>query len=887
MESIVNLSLIVLGSMVIVFAISYFLRETSDRTLRLLIPLLGFFATLWCMGYGLMGASSNYSYALIARNVGLFGIIGFMVSETAFLLIEVNFPKKALYTLLPFDIVFSCVDFYLFSQPENQTFVTIGNRTSYYANLTFARSVHGVYITFLFLSLLSLALLWLKKSHLKREKSIVGVMTFANFCLVFSCLPDTILPLLNIPSFPSSAYGGFLVYIMIYFVCIQLNAFHISVQNFSSYIYNYVDANILIFDNHNQLSLLNNTAKTFFNIEKADSQKFETLFEISSTDANELFERVHKTDALDARLVTRSSGTICSVTFNQIKDKFDDPYCTICVVYDLSKEEKLLQEVSTMKDALQEELTEKTHQVERLTLQTISTIANTIDAKDAYTKGHSIRVAEYSAQLAEALGYPAGEVQNVKYIALLHDIGKIGIPDNVLNKPSKLSDLEFELIKSHTTVGGEILKDITMISDAAIGAKFHHERYDGTGYPNKLKGKEIPEIARIICIADSYDAMNSKRVYRSNLTKEYIREELLRCAGSQFDPDFIPVFVKLLDEDKILDNPMSDENSSAIVDESNRLLEQIMENLEQEKRSNAERDALTGLYTRMAGEPLIIEAMKKDNGCLAFIDLDNLKTINDQAGHLVGDHAVTSVSEVLKKNHHNAIIARIGGDEFLYYMKHVNEKEAKAIIEGILHSFRSLKENDKTLAVSSLSVGLCMNTPNDVYADVFAKTDKALYYVKQNGKDGYYFYQRETAQGQRKSAIDLQKMVLSLQKQGDYNGALDVEYRTFTKLYDYINNLIKRYHYSIRLVMITLESVAGTTPTLEQKDAAMDSMENAIRSSLRNVDISTRFSSEQFLIILMNAEPDSVQMIVTRIFNQFYKNNPSQNIIASFDEADV
>ena len=148
-------------------------------------------------------------------------------------------------------------------------------------------------------------------------------------------------------------------------------------------------------------------------------------------------------------------------------------------------------ELDELTKDLERKVEQKTRQVEQLSFEIIATIASMIEAKDSYTKGHSIRVAEYSAALATALGWKEETVKNLRYIALLHDIGKVGIPDRVLNKPGKLTETEFNIIKSHTTIGGDILKDIETISYVDSGAKFHHERFDGKGYPSGLKGYNI------------------------------------------------------------------------------------------------------------------------------------------------------------------------------------------------------------------------------------------------------------------------------------------------------------------------------------------------------------------------------------------------------------
>ena len=210
----------------------------------------------------------------------------------------------------------------------------------------------------------------------------------------------------------------------------------------------------------------------------------------------------------------------------------------------------------TIRDAYTALEGQRKHQIE-LTLATIRMVAAAVDAKDEYTGGHSNRVAMYALILAKALGYSDDDVERVRYIALMHDVGKIGVPDVILNKNGKLSDDEFMLMKLHTTIGSDMLRDIENVPGLCEGVKHHHERYDGHGYPDKLKGEEIPEIARILCLADSYDAMTSNRVYRRRLTDAQVRDEIERCSGSQFDPMMVPVFLSLLDSGEI--KPISED----------------------------------------------------------------------------------------------------------------------------------------------------------------------------------------------------------------------------------------------------------------------------------------------------------------------------------------
>ena len=194
-----------------------------------------------------------------------------------------------------------------------------------------------------------------------------------------------------------------------------------------------------------------------------------------------------------------------------------------------------------------------------ITVESIQAIARTIDAKDEYTNGHSIRVGAYSKIIAENLGMSSDEVDNIYYIALLHDIGKIAIPDSILNKPGKLTDEEFAVMKSHTTRGAAILKGISTIPQIIEGAKSHHEKYDGSGYPEGLKGEDIPFVARIICCADCFDAMASKRVYKEPFSLDVITSEFERCAGTQFDPQISRVVIDLIRTGKL--QPVSAENT--------------------------------------------------------------------------------------------------------------------------------------------------------------------------------------------------------------------------------------------------------------------------------------------------------------------------------------
>lgn len=214
-------------------------------------------------------------------------------------------------------------------------------------------------------------------------------------------------------------------------------------------------------------------------------------------------------------------------------------------------------ELSKLQRNMEKEVQKKTDnalmrqkKVERLSVQTMETLANAIDAKDKFTNGHAIRVAKYAKMIARRMGKSEREQEDIYYSALLHDIGKIAIPDEIINKVLPLTAEEYEIVKTHPVVGAEILSNISEMPGIETGARWHHERYDGTGYPDGLKGTEIPENARIIGVADAYDAMTSNRSYRRIMDPKVVRREMEKGLGTQFDPVIGNIFIQMMDEDK-------------------------------------------------------------------------------------------------------------------------------------------------------------------------------------------------------------------------------------------------------------------------------------------------------------------------------------------------
>jgi putative nucleotidyltransferase with HDIG domain len=195
-------------------------------------------------------------------------------------------------------------------------------------------------------------------------------------------------------------------------------------------------------------------------------------------------------------------------------------------------------------EALVRRLRQALRQNQELFIETIRTLAAAIDAKDPYTRGHSERVSTYAIAIARHFGMSQEEVFRIRVSAILHDVGKLGIRDGILNKPGGLTDEEFAIMRRHAEIGAQIMSPIRMLNDAIPGIRNHHESWDGKGYPDRLKGEEIPLVARIIGVADTFDAMTTTRPYQKAMTLEYVIEKMKSMSGSRFDPKIIEAFLK-------------------------------------------------------------------------------------------------------------------------------------------------------------------------------------------------------------------------------------------------------------------------------------------------------------------------------------------------------
>lgn len=530
---------------------------------------------------------------------------------------------------------------------------------------------------------------------------------------------------------------------------------------------------------------------------------------------------------------------------------------------------------------------DKQKQLERVTLQTISTIANIIDAKDEYTKGHSYRVAEYSSLLAKELGYDDERVANVKYIGLLHDIGKIGIPDSILNKPGKLNDSEYAIMRKHAEIGGNILSGNNMINGMDEGAKYHHERYDGRGYPQGLKGEEIPEMARIIGIADSYDAMTSNRVYRKALSNETVIAELKRCSGTQFDPKLAEIFIKMVEDGKLDDIRYESESESgdkSMAERSADLLQSVIGF--KENTYDSEHDYLTGVLSRSAGAEAIAKKLSEGDGGLFLVDITNLHDVNEKHGIVAGDRIIKTTADMLSAKE-ELVVVRFDGSEFLCYKQGVkNDEEFDEYMSGICREVNtklrgfSEYENNLICVGGALSVDVGRE-----FQHLLVAADRALFYIKELEKKGCYLYKKAPKEpGKMQSNIDMEQFIHMFDRSGSNIGADSPE---LSRIYDLVRAVYENKHNEMQLVLITVTPAMGKSHAISDRDKAMQYLQNAIDMSKDESVITFRFSSVQCMVVITEPEKENADAVTERILNSFYKSYDKNNMTLTTEAASL
>lgn len=358
----INCLAVVFSTIMAICGISYFMREKNAGALRYYMLVMGFFGALWSGGYGIMGFTETGEAAAVFRAVGLVGVVGFMMTEALMIAYMVELPKWLFRAYAMIFGIFAVVDLYFFI-PDQHTFVRLNGRMCYYSTNSFGRMVHNIFLAFVVVTMIAMAILWVHKEKPKRQSYYVRAAILANIAILFSIIPDTILPMLGKPSFPSSAYGMFLTYMITWFWATRFNAFSITVGNLSQYIYESANTAILIFDEYFRLVLANPYGQELLGIKKIENQKLMQLFQGTEAEFGRIKDGILRDNKGVAELVSVHGAISCSLNFSLARDFHDDPYCIVCFVYDLTKEKNMLEEVVRANEAKSQFLANMSHEI--------------------------------------------------------------------------------------------------------------------------------------------------------------------------------------------------------------------------------------------------------------------------------------------------------------------------------------------------------------------------------------------------------------------------------------------------------------------------------------------------------------------------------------------
>lgn len=358
----INCLAVVFSTIIAICGISYFMREKNAGALRYYMLVMGFFGALWSGGYGIMGFTETGEAAAVFRAVGLVGVAGFMMTEALMIAYMVELPKWLFRAYAMIFGIFAVVDLYFFI-PDQHTFVRLNGRMCYYSTNSFGRMVHNIFLAFVVVTMIAMAILWVHKEKPKRQSYYVRAAILANIAILFSIIPDTILPMLGKPSFPSSAYGMFLTYMITWFWATRFNAFSITVGNLSQYIYESANTAILIFDEYFRLVLANPYGQELLGIKKIENQKLMQLFQGTEAESGRIKDGILRDNKGVAELVSVHGAISCSLNFSLARDFHDDPYCIVCFVYDLTKEKNMLEEVVRANEAKSQFLANMSHEI--------------------------------------------------------------------------------------------------------------------------------------------------------------------------------------------------------------------------------------------------------------------------------------------------------------------------------------------------------------------------------------------------------------------------------------------------------------------------------------------------------------------------------------------
>lgn len=367
-----------------------------------------------------------------------------------------------------------------------------------------------------------------------------------------------------------------------------------------------------------------------------------------------------------------------------------------------------------------------TFEFDNMALSTVITIANTLDSLDVYSGGRSLRIAVCARDIAKNLGWDERECQNVYFVSLLHDIGMITVSESIRNKPARLTPVEYDAIKTHTTKGADMLRDICVLDNLADGVMYHHERWDGAGYPRRLSGNDIPKIARVIAVADAFDAMNSDRVYRAKLSTDKIISEFVRCKGTQFDPEIADVFVFMLKDGYTIDPKIEQTREASERVAADGGLRKVFSS-GSGKAKEGELDALTGLFTRSYLNTRVGKKISEERyGALMVIDLLGLSSV-DEAER---DDIIKKFADKLASHFREAdVVCRISSDRFAAY---VSGESGKGVIEK--------KASAITEAADNVAIGISMCQEDGLtFEELYGAALDALEDAKSSGNNTYRF----------------------------------------------------------------------------------------------------------------------------------------------------
>ena len=362
MGLVVNCLAVVFSTIIAICGISYFIREKNAGSLRYFILIMGFFGALWSGGYGIMGFAESSEDAAVFRAIGLIGIAGFMMAEALMVAYMSELPKRLFRIYASVFGIFAAVDL-LFFIPDYHEFVRINGRMCYYSTNSIGRAVHNAFLAFIAVTMIFIAIVWVHKEKPTRQVYYVRAAILSNLTILVSIIPDTILPLLGKPSFPSSAYGMFLTYMITWFWATRFNAFSITVGNLSQYIYESANTAILILDEHFRLFLVNKYGRELLGIHKIENQKLSELFQSSEEEADRLLAGVLRDNKGVAELVSVHGEVSCSLNFSVARDFHEDPYCIVCFVYDLTKEKNMLEQLVRANEAKSQFLANMSHEI--------------------------------------------------------------------------------------------------------------------------------------------------------------------------------------------------------------------------------------------------------------------------------------------------------------------------------------------------------------------------------------------------------------------------------------------------------------------------------------------------------------------------------------------